>query len=76
MNMITQSIAAPSRFEVWFESLYNSGRGLAFPCDEAGHVDLDALSERGRSNYFLARATLGREYATPRVVTRFASSMH
>jgi hypothetical protein len=76
MNMITQSIAEASRFEVWFESLYNSGRGLVFPCDETGHVDLDALSDRGRSNYLLARAMLGREYATPRVVTRAASSMH
>jgi hypothetical protein len=58
-------------FEVWFESLFNGGRGLAFPCDEEGHVDIDALSERGRSNYFFARATLGRDYATPRVIRRF-----
>ena len=61
-------VATSLRFEVWFESLFNDGRGLVFPCDESGHVDMDSLTERGRSNYFFARAMLGREYATPRVV--------
>lgn len=65
---ITQSITASLRFEIRFESLFNHGRGLVFPCDEGGRVDIDSLSERGRSNYFFARAMLGREYATPRVV--------
>lgn len=65
---ITLDAAPASHFEIWFESLFDNGRGLAFPCDQAGHVDIDALSERGRSNYFFARAMLGREYATPRVV--------
>ena len=41
-----------------------------FPCYEDGQVDIDALSERTRSNYFFARAMLGRQYATPRVVAR------
>jgi hypothetical protein len=66
---ITHSFATTSHFEIRFESLFNQGRGLAFPCDEGGHVDIDALSERGRNNYFFARAMLGREYATPRVVS-------
>ena len=57
-----------SNFGIWFAPLFNEGRGLLFPCDEAGHVQIDALSERGRSDYFFARATLGREYALPRVV--------
>jgi hypothetical protein len=70
--MTTISAAASSHFEVWFESLFDHGRGLVFPCDEAGHVEIDSLSERGRSNYFFARTTLGREYATPRIV-RFGS---
>jgi hypothetical protein len=68
MSMTTKAVLASLHFEIWFESLFNDGRGLVFPCDEAGHVDIDALSERGRSNYFFARAMLGREYATPRVV--------
>jgi hypothetical protein len=63
-------------FEVWFESLFNHGRGLVFPCDETGRVEIDALSERERSNYFLARGTLGRDYAMPRVVRRGGSRPH
>jgi len=70
----TQALAASRHFDIWFDSLFNDGRGLAFPCDEEGHVDIDSLSERGRSNYFFARAMLGREYATPRVVPRRARS--
>jgi len=55
------------QFEIRFQSLFHEGRGMAFPCDAAGRVDLEALSERGRSNYFFARAMVGREYATPSV---------
>jgi len=69
----TQTPAPSSHFEIRFAMLANEGRGLVFPCDEEGHVDIDALSERGRNNYFFARAMLGREYATPRVL-RPASS--
>lgn len=57
---------APS-FEVRFFSLFKPGRGLAFPCDAHGHVDLDALSERARNNYLYARATVGREHCAPLV---------
>lgn len=54
-------------FELWFRSLFNEGRALAFPCDAEGHVELDALSERARSNYAYARAVIGREFAFPAV---------
>jgi hypothetical protein len=57
-----------SRFVLRFESLFDPGRGLAFPCDEHGRVPLDALSERARRNYFYARVVVGREYAAPAVV--------
>ena len=56
-----------ARFEVWFRSLFQEGRGYAFPCDAEGRVDLDSLSERGRSNYLFARALVGREFAIPSV---------
>jgi len=56
-----------SPFEIRFRSLFNEGRGLAFPCDAIGQVDLDALSERGRNNYLFARAMVGREFAVPDV---------
>jgi hypothetical protein len=55
-------------FELRFQSLFDAGRALAFPCNASGDVDLDALSERASQNYLLACASIGREYATPRVL--------
>lgn len=55
------------RFELWFRSLFNEGRGFAFACDSTGRVNMDELSERGRRNYLFARAMVGREFATPSV---------
>jgi hypothetical protein len=54
-------------FELRFESLFVEGRGLSFPCNAQGHVDMDALSERARCNYLYARAVVGREFRTPAV---------
>jgi hypothetical protein len=47
--------------------LFNEGSAYAFPCDAAGHVDLDALSDRARINYLYARTVVGREFAVPAV---------
>lgn len=52
-------------YELRFRSLFNEGRGYAFPCDASGEVDLDALSEQSRHNYLYARAMMGREVAHP-----------
>jgi hypothetical protein len=57
----------PPHYELRFRSLFNAGRGYSFPCDASGHVDIDALSERARSNYFFARSLVGCELATPEV---------
>ncbi len=54
-------------YELRFRSLYREGAGLSFPCDEHGHVELDALSERARLNYLYARTLVGREYLMPAV---------
>ena len=51
----------------FFRSLFEPGRGYAFPCDSAGCVDLDLLSEQARNNYYYARAMVGRELAAPAV---------
>ena len=51
-----------------FQSLFNAGKSLAFPCDAEGHVPLDDLSERARENYLYARAVVGREFAFPAVM--------
>jgi hypothetical protein len=57
-------------YELRFRSLFDPGRGLAFPCDESGRVDIDILSERARHNYLYARALAGRDYAVPAVLAR------
>lgn len=54
-------------FVLCFRSLFNSGRGYAFPCDADGRVDLDQLSERVRINYLYARAMVGRDLGVPAV---------
>jgi len=54
--------------QLLFESLFDPGRALSFPCDDCGAVLLDDLSERARSNYFFARTSVGRDYASPRVI--------
>jgi hypothetical protein len=51
-----------------FQSLFHPGRALMFPCDPAGRVEMDRLTERARENYLYARAVVGREFATPSVV--------
>jgi len=56
-----------ARYMLRFESLFEPGRGLAFPCDERGEVTFDTLSERARRNYLYARVVVGREFAAPAV---------
>ncbi|MFC5497334.1 hypothetical protein ACFPOE_07305 [Caenimonas terrae] len=56
-------------FQLQFRSLFDSGRGFAFPCDPQGQVDLNHLNERARNNYLYARAMVGRELCWPAVVT-------
>ena len=51
-----------------FQSVFNTGKSLVFPCDAEGHVPLDELSERARENYLYARAVVGREFAFPAVM--------
>ena len=63
----TMPTAPAAAYELRFQSLFNEGRALTFPCDSCGHVELDSLSERARENYFYARAVVGREFATPAV---------
>ena len=66
MNALASAPRRPLH-ELRFISLFNEGRGLAFPCDAAGHVDLDGLSERAREDYFYARTFIGREFFLPSI---------
>ena len=56
-----------ARFELLFQSLFDGGRGYAFPCDADGHVDMDGLSERLRLHYLYVKKLIGRDFTTPAV---------
>ena len=61
--------ARSDQFQLRFQSLFQQGRGFAFPCDAKGQIDLDHMSERARNNYFYARAMVGQELTVPAVET-------
>lgn len=69
----SMTLNARASFELRFRSLFDQGRGFSFPCDAAGNVDIDSLSEGARNNYFFAHTVIGRDVATPQVL---ASAMH
>jgi hypothetical protein len=58
------------RFELRFAATGPGGHDYVFPCDEHGLVDLDTMPERERTEYFFARALMGRDVARPVVVIR------
>ena len=62
---LSPAMSRSSAWELRFQSLFDQGRGLAFPCDAAGQVDLACLSERARANFVAAQSRVGREFATP-----------
>jgi hypothetical protein len=59
----------PSRndrsYQLRFNALGERGCSLAFPCDAAGEVDIDSLSDRARNDYFYARTLVGGHFAKP-----------
>lgn len=57
-------------FELRFVPLRDDAAAIAFPCDPQGQVQLDALSERARTDYLFARAVVGFHYARPVVAPR------
>jgi hypothetical protein len=65
MDPVTHPLPPSAAFELRFQSLFDEGRGFAFPCDAAGRVELERLSERARHNLQRALALIGREFATP-----------
>ena len=54
-----------ARFELRFTGLFSRRHEYAFPCDAAGHVDIDQLTDRGRISYFYARTVVGKELSAP-----------
>ncbi len=73
--MDTNTLPVPTcDYELRFQSLFSEGRAMSFPCDHGGHVPLDSLSERARTNYLYARAVVGREFAFPVVRPAMAAA--
>lgn len=70
MSLCHTPTAPESGFELRFASLFRQGRALSFACDASGQVNLDALSERARTNYFFARGLVGRDFAPGAVRAR------
>ncbi len=70
MNPTPATACEPCCFELRFQSLFNEGRGLVFPCDAQGRVDIDSLSQPLRLNYLYARTLIGREFAMPALLPR------
>lgn len=68
LSTIDASRQPPVHCMLRFESLFHQGRGLEFPCNREGQVDLDTLGERARANYMFARTLIGREFHRPVVV--------
>lgn len=68
MNTVPMPLQDSAAYELRFQSLFDEGRAYAFPCDAAGRVNMDALSDRARQNYLYARAVIGREVAMPAVL--------
>lgn len=63
-------------FVLRFPSLFDDGRGFAFPCDARGEVDLDSLSPRARHNYLAARNAVGRDFGFPAVTAAGEERWH
>ena len=56
-----------ARYELRFQSLFHTGRGLVFPCDRDGEVHWDAMTDGARAAFLRAQGSVGREYASPAV---------
>lgn len=59
-------------YELVFSAIHG-GRSFAFPCDCTGKVELNALSERARDNYLMARTLVGRDFHAPTVLRTHSS---
>jgi len=60
---------ASPRYELCFRSVAEPGRAVSFPCDAAGRVDLDSLTEQARRDYLFARTVVGHLFDRPAVRT-------
>ena len=55
--------------ELRFAGLSTQRCDYSFPCDKTGLVDINALTDRCRADYFYARTMVGKELSAPVVAT-------
>jgi len=55
--------ATKSHIELRFLPRFGGQRRLVFPCNAAGNVEIDKLSEHERIDYLFARALRSRDYS-------------
>jgi hypothetical protein len=67
MNSFSIAAIASPHFVLRFRSLRQTGRSLAFPCNDRGCVDMDTLEDGLLRSYLYARAVIGAEYERPSV---------
>jgi len=68
MNVLKTDASASADYELRFQSLHDAGGEYVFPCDAAGHVNMDALTDAARENYLFARIAVGHDVSTRAVV--------
>lgn len=68
MSPTPMHLAGHAGYKIRFQSLFDAGRAVTFPCDAQGRVLWERLSERARLAYERTRALVGREYASPAVL--------
>ena len=66
-DLPSQPASMPARYELCFHDLTDKACVWRFPCDAAGRVDLDSLTERARQDYYFARMVIGRVFRSPDV---------
>jgi len=64
------AVQAIASYELRFQSLFHTGRGLSFPCDPTGEVQWDSMNDSIRASFLRAQQAVGREYASPLVRIR------
>jgi hypothetical protein len=62
-----ESASEGAQYELCFHWRVDQACAYAFPCDAAGRVNLDELSEQARHDYLFARRVVGRLLLTPAV---------
>ncbi len=61
------ALCSDSVWRLRFDPVLEGAQSIEFPCDEHGHVDLDAFDDEQRRVYFCARILRGLHHP-PRVI--------